>query len=776
VSSERPLSLQDLIRSRQAGVFVGRERQLAQFSENLRLPVTDPRRRFLFSVHGAAGIGKSFLVRQFRRIAADHGFATGQVDESVYDVPSALAALAADLGPCKEFGKRLTAYRQHRQDLDADPTAPEGLSSLLTRSTVRAGLAAAGEVPVVGAFTKAIDAKSTAEDVDKLRVFLSRKLRSRDDVELMLSPARVLTPALVSDLNALKQPPVLFFDTYERTSPFLDQWLRDLLAGEYGPLRPDVVFVLAGQRPLDLNLWGDYLSIRADLPLDVFTEQEASSFLAARGVTDPRVAEVILGLSGRLPVLVAMLAEAQPTSVDEVGDPSGSAVERFLKWEPDPQRRNAALLGALPRTFSAEVFAVAAGSDEHLPWLLQQPFVTEQSDGFHYHDVVRTQMLRVLRRRLPAEWRSRHVALADHHYRLLDNEVRGEGERLAALLETAYHRLCADRTAGLAAALAGFLLAFGWRGSALRQRAEMILQCGRETDAPELVRLGSELLESDDLALISLLIDHRALPTAARAIAFKQRGVLRRSTRDFEAALADMEAAVELNPDDVEFVGQRGETLRRMGRPADALADLDRMLSVYPDNDWTLGCRGAALQTLGRLDDSLADLTRAIELRPKYTWALGTRAETLRRMGRLPEALADADRAIEQSPDYAYGLLCRGGVLLDLGELDRAVADLERVVELRYRSNRALYLLALASTLRGQTAAAAGLLESALAAGTNHSDRALCLVALGREADGIDEIRSALSEGYPSVLFAADLRQLRDITGRDVEAALAALN
>ncbi|WP_207386530.1 hypothetical protein [Protofrankia symbiont of Coriaria ruscifolia] len=67
--SERPRSLQDLIRGRQERVFVGRCEQLELFETNLGLPVDDPRRRFLFSLHGNAGIGKRFLVRQFARMA-----------------------------------------------------------------------------------------------------------------------------------------------------------------------------------------------------------------------------------------------------------------------------------------------------------------------------------------------------------------------------------------------------------------------------------------------------------------------------------------------------------------------------------------------------------------------------------------------------------------------------------------------------------------------------------------------------------------------------------
>jgi tetratricopeptide (TPR) repeat protein len=668
VSAERPLTLQDLIRRRQAGGFVGRERQVAVFEENLRLPVSDPRRRVLFTVHGAAGIGKSFLVRQFRRIATDHGFATGLVTEAAYDLPGALAALAADLGPGKEFAKRLATYRQHRQDLDADPTVPEGLSSLLTRGAVRLGINLAEEVPGVGAVTKSIDAKQAAEDVDKLRIFLARKLRSRDDVELVMSPAEVLTPALVRDLNALHKPLALFFDTYERTSPFLDQWLRDLLLGQYGTLPPETLFVIAGQRPLDLNLWGDYLSVRTDLPLDVFTEDEARGFLAARNVTDDAVVEDILALSGRLPVLVAMLASNQPTSADEVRDHSGNAVERFLKWEPDPARQRTALLAALPRRFSAEVFALATGSDQHLSWLLQQPFVTEQADGFHYHDVVRSQMLRVLRRREPEEWRSRHLALAAE----------------AEPLERSYHLLCADRVAALPQALEGLITAFSVRRSMSVRWAAMILQAGRETVTPEIVQRGTELVEATDYTdRIGLLVDDRSLPPSARALAHAQRGILLRRNRFFDEALADFEAAIRLAPDWIIYVGERGETLRRMGRPADALPDLDRLLAENPEDDWALGCRGAAFQALDRFEESLVDLDKALALRPKYLWALGARAETLIRMERFAEALADVERALEKDPDYAYGLSRRAVIMVAMDQVDRAVADLRRVAQLQ---------------------------------------------------------------------------------------------
>jgi hypothetical protein len=40
-----------------------------------------------------------------------------------------------------------------------------------------------------------------------------------------------------------------------------------------------------------------------------------------------------LPLSGRLPLLVALLAGSHPDDPHVIGDPSDSAVERFLRWE-----------------------------------------------------------------------------------------------------------------------------------------------------------------------------------------------------------------------------------------------------------------------------------------------------------------------------------------------------------------------------------------------------------------------------------------------------------
>ena len=108
------MTLQDLIRRSQAGGFVGRREQLDLFERNLDRSVDHPHRRFLFSFHGDAGVGKTFLIRQLARVAGEHGYAAAYVDETTaVDVLTAMEELATGLESagvrCREWTDRLGA-------------------------------------------------------------------------------------------------------------------------------------------------------------------------------------------------------------------------------------------------------------------------------------------------------------------------------------------------------------------------------------------------------------------------------------------------------------------------------------------------------------------------------------------------------------------------------------------------------------------------------------------------------------------------------------------
>ncbi|MFD8599528.1 tetratricopeptide repeat protein [Kitasatospora sp. NPDC059646] len=626
------------------------------------------------------------------------------------DPVEAMRALAGQFGqqgaPMKALERLLTTYQQRRHEANAGVVvAGEGASSPSPGSVIasRVGLVGLGMIPGVGAFTGALDATQVAAGAEQLKGVLSARFRSHEDVQLVLSPVQALTPVFLQELAEIAQRRswvVLFFDTYERTGPALDTWLRDLLVSDrYGELPANVLVVLAGQGRLDAQCWGDWLDLVTDLPLDVFTETEARQLLAAKGVTDEHVIEVVLRLSGRLPLLVSTLAESQPAGAAEVGDPSGTAVERFLKWETSPARRAAALACALPQELDEDVYRAAVDDSEArelFGWLRSMPFVTDRAGRCHYHEVVRTAMLRLQRQQSPARWHQQHTRLADTfaewRRRLAcdggDRAARWRDERWRGhRFQETYHRLCADPDRALAPALRELLDAWSHGTATTRRWAQMLVRAGQDADAREVREWGERVVAAmgepqPAVAVMTLLLAGTVLDRPGRARAHRHRGIGHHAAGRHDLAQAEFDRSVELDPDQPRALHSRARALVVGQRFEEALADLDRTLELDPDFAAAHATRGETRRLMGRHQEALADFDRAVELDPAHSWAVGHRGETLRELGRHEEALADFDRAVALDPDYVWAHTARGLLHREAGRYEEALAAYGRALEL----------------------------------------------------------------------------------------------
>lgn len=417
---KKPKSRQEILKKQQQSTFVGREEHITAFRYNLALPPADW--CFLFNVWGQGGVGKSTLLRQFRRIVEEAGFLTAYTSDSDSNVLEVMGRVAEQLEQqghrLDQFAERYKVYLQKQQELEADPDAPQGFSAFLGKSIAKASLGLAKQVPGSGAITPFLDEEAIATQAGDWASYVAKKIGNKDEVQLVQKPIEVLTPLFLQGFSKVTEQKnlLLLFDTYERTEGFLDSWLRDILEGGYGDLPINIILVIAGREELERNRWTDYQAAISRISLEPFTEEEARQYLNRKGITNPQVIDVILRLSGRLPLLVATLAAESPTDPTQIGDPSGTAVERFLQWVDDPKRRQVALDAALPRILNRDVIAVLHGeelADELFNWLIQMPFVEAGSDGWAYHDIARTQMLRHKRLVSPQSWANLHGVLPD---------------------------------------------------------------------------------------------------------------------------------------------------------------------------------------------------------------------------------------------------------------------------------------------------------------------------------------------------------------------------
>ncbi|MFD9440961.1 tetratricopeptide repeat protein [Streptomyces sp. NPDC060006] len=706
------LSRQELIQQGNRAGFVGRDTERAAFLRNFDLPTSDARQRFRFHVHGPAGVGKTFLVQELRHLARERGALTAYVDERAGSVPETMAEMCrqfADQGRrLKDLERRLALYRERRHEAEAAALAalaPEpGTPTAGSRAAVGLGLAAVeATVPGGGLLTSALPADLLAQGADRLRAGLSARFRNPDDIELVMFPEKVLTPVLLRDLRAAASAVpriVLFFDTYERTGPFLDPWLHDMVTRHEADsqLPATVVVVTAGQRPLD-TVRGSGPGSVADVPLAPFTESESRGLLAGKGVVAEPVVKEVLRLTGGLPVLVSTLAEARPGNPDDVGDPSTTAVKRFLQWEADDARRQVARICALPRRLDADVFRVLVDRpDDELDalydWLTGLPFVGERGSRVQYHDVVRAPMLRLERRRSPREWAGRHRRLAEAFARWRAEAGAGrETENLWAdeewrelRLEETYHLLCARPPAALGAALRALVEACREDGVVGRRWARMLEEAGHAADNPDLAEWGARLgetLEEDGggvAGAMNLLLARPGLDTAGRALAHTLRGRELRHGGEYRQALEEYGRALELDPELAWAHYGRGFTHQLLGDFPAALAALDRADELAPGTGWIIAGRAETYRLAGRFEEAVADFDRAVVLDPTDAESLTGRAVCRHVLGGYDEALADFDRALSIEEDDPWALVRRARLHRTRGELDEAFADFDRAV------------------------------------------------------------------------------------------------
>ncbi|GAA4079738.1 hypothetical protein GCM10022233_69510 [Streptomyces shaanxiensis] len=692
-------SMQELIRRRRQAGFVGRQSELGGFRGNFA--AAEEQRRFLFCIYGDAGVGKTLLMEQFQRVAREEaGALTARADETSDSLADTLESLVGQLAPkgtSKAFDKALAAHRQQLREAQNVPDLAAEGPSATGRVAAGVGLAVAQSLPVVGPLASAVTAEEVSQAASRVGAALAERARTADS--LPLSPAAALSGPFVDLLRRLAGDSpwlALFFDTYERTEVFLGKWLLDLVNGRYGDLPANLVLTVAGQRRLHPGTWAPYLDAIAYLPLQPFTDEEARLLLAAKGMTTEPVVEAILGMTGCLPVLVAMLAESRPTDITAVTDHAGDAVDRFLKWEP-PERHAAALACALPRVVNQDVMDVLLGdpvSHELYPWLRTLPFVQDDAGQVRFHDVVRAAMLRLERSRSPQRWRQRHHDLAGawrswrEGLRMDERDGWWDPNWQDCAVEETYHLLCAYPEGALASALCAAVRAAEVGTVMARRLADAIAQAGENSAAARLARLGGALAATvgddarDCTDFLSMLLGDSRLDQSHRIAALAERAWLHQLANRLESCLADVDRMLQLQPDNADTLTRRGYVYRLMRRHHDALDDFHQVLAAEPDHVQALVFRGLTFETLGRDEAALQDFNHAVETADEHLGARVHRGRLLRRKGHLAQALADFDHAVEQHPESAWAMVERAACLYHADRAVEALDAIERALEL----------------------------------------------------------------------------------------------
>lgn len=198
------------------------------------------------------------------------------------------------------------------------------------------------------------------------------------------------------------------------------------------------------------------------------------------------------------------------------------------------------------------------------------------------------------------------------------------------------------------------------------------------------------------------------------------RGIQLARQGNFDQALAELETAIDLQPDYWLGHANAAVVLIDQGKVDEGMARLKQVIEANPDRAQAYDSVGRVLAKRGMFDDAMNHFRKALELDPGYAEAHTNLATLFRQQGRLEEATRHFSQAVDLQQNNPVTHVKLAGVLIERNMIGPAVEHLQEALQLDPQLLDAH--LALANVRVGQNnyAAAVAQLEEAMAALPNN--------------------------------------------------------
>jgi tetratricopeptide (TPR) repeat protein len=160
--------------------------------------------------------------------------------------------------------------------------------------------------------------------------------------------------------------------------------------------------------------------------------------------------------------------------------------------------------------------------------------------------------------------------------------------------------------------------------------------------------------------------------------------------KDFAAAIAAADAAVQSDPDYVQGYLERGDLYRRQGARDRAVDDMQHAVRLDPVNFAGILSLSELYLDAGDIVRAVAEADKGVELAPRDSVSYAVRAEAYAAQGLMNRALSDAITAIRLEPDQVAGYLSRSHIHELSGDYERAFDFADKAVAVDPHSALAL--------------------------------------------------------------------------------------
>lgn len=204
----------------------------------------------------------------------------------------------------------------------------------------------------------------------------------------------------------------------------------------------------------------------------------------------------------------------------------------------------------------------------------------------------------------------------------------------------------------------------------------------------------------------------------------------------YELALENLTRAMELDPEDVNYVAKKADLLYDMGRGKEAIATFDDFINMTPEYYGGYYRRGFMKENMGDVDGAIEDYSMAIVLNPDYAYAYLGRADQYMLKGNRDAAMNDY-KMVVQLDTVPSDNSCAQYAYLKLGDVEKAKSFQNAIIE-KYD------------------------------APGNYYDAACLYARMGEKEASLNFLRKSFEKGYrrfAHIKAEDDLEAIRDMSG-----------
>ena len=210
-------------------------------------------------------------------------------------------------------------------------------------------------------------------------------------------------------------------------------------------------------------------------------------------------------------------------------------------------------------------------------------------------------------------------------------------------------------------------------------------------------------------------------------------------------ALSHATVAAALDPLSAEAPRERSVALRRLMKYEEAVANVDRALELAPDDVTTLSIKGSLLNEMDLAEAAEACYRRALSLAPDHRESLLGLATVLQGRNKVGDALVLIERARAAHPNDAEIYRARAMALRDNGDFEGARGSFEASLEIDPDNAGALYGLVRMKRLADTPAERTRLTRMTSGANPRYRERVVAGFVLGEMLDRANEPDAAFS-------------------------------